>query len=159
MAPKPVGAGLDEDQIEIWKASPSECTLNIRVSHVDGLQNAIERRWNFNLNVEDENNTLSNVSRRGFSDNALYQLRHKHWREINKFVITEDEYGTALEAAVYASILDAPLLIQGHYDIDEIDGKRIYLVGSFSENEKTTIEEHAHIQQHYIHYQNYKMLS
>ncbi|HEC87328.1 MAG TPA: hypothetical protein ENI49_05630, partial [Thermoplasmatales archaeon] len=149
VAPKPVGAGLDEDQIDIWIANPSECVLNVRVSHIDGLQNAIERRWNFNLNVEAENNTLSNVSLRGFSDNALYQLRHKYWKEINKFVVTQDEYGTALNAAVYSSILNAPLLIQGHYDIDEIDGKRVYLVGSFSEKERTTIEEHAHVEQHY----------
>jgi len=149
VAPKPVGAGLYEDQIEIWRTSPSECVLNVRASHVDGLQDAIERRWNFNLNVEAENNTLSNVSLRGFSDNALYQLRHKYWKEINKFVVTQDEYGTTLNAAVYSSILNAPLLIQGHYDIDEIDGKRVYLVGSFSEKERTTIEEHAHVEQHY----------
>ena len=150
VADKPVGAGLNESQIEIWRASYSNSILNIRVStYALGLQNAIHRRYNINLDLESENSTLSNISLKGFSDEDLYQLRSRYWSETNKFVITEDEYGVALNAAVYASLINAPLLFQGHYDMSEIDGKRVYLIGSFSEEEKTAIDEHAHIEHHY----------
>lgn len=149
LAPKPVGAGLNEYQIEIWKGTYSSSPLNVKViSSVYNLQDAIQVRWNLNLSVSG-NNTLSNISFKGFSDQALSQLRNKYWNEINKVVVTEDEYGVALEAAVYASLLNAPLLFKGHYGLDEIRNKRVFLVGDFYDEEIAEIESHAHIEAHY----------
>ncbi|HDM67032.1 MAG TPA: hypothetical protein ENG62_01425, partial [Thermoplasmatales archaeon] len=153
VAAKPVGAGLSDYQIEVIRVDvrEEEDELNIRVppSEIQDIQRGIHNRIGLNLSITG-NNCLSNRSILiSLSDNSLWGLVSRHWSRINKVVITEDEYSTALVAAEYASLIDAPLLFQDHYELDNIHGKRVYLIGNFSEWEIDEIERYAHVEAHW----------
>ncbi len=153
VAAKPVGAGLSDYQIEVIRVDvrEEEDELNIRVppSEIQAIQRGIHNRIGLNISITG-NNRLSNRSNLiSLSDNSLWGLVSRHWSRINKIVITEDEYSTALVAAEYASLIDAPLLFQDHYELDNIHGKRVYLIGNFSEWEIDEIERYAHVEAHW----------
>jgi len=150
VAPKPIGAGLNENNITILTSNYSETLLNIRVNRdASNIKEAIQKRWNLNLILNPAGDTISNRSVKGFSNQFLYQLRCRYWTEVNKVVITEDEYSVALEAALYASMINAPLLFKGRYSNEEIRSKRVVLVGEFNEEEVEDIEQCAHLEGRY----------
>ncbi|HDM67353.1 MAG TPA: hypothetical protein ENG62_03085, partial [Thermoplasmatales archaeon] len=151
VAAPPVGAMIYEENIEIWRGTPtpgSNWRMRIDRGDIVNLRDAIEIRSNINLGGGG-NSLYVNVTTQTLSDETLHQLRNKYWREINRYVITEDDYGAALLAALYASKLNAPLLFQGHYDLMEIKDKRVFLVGEFTDSEIEEIESYAHIENRY----------
>jgi len=149
IADKPVGAGLREDQIEIIPVEMIENNdLNVYANralrHSAGLYN----HFGVNLSVIANFYLSNSTDLPRLSDNSLWGLNQRFWKEINKVVITEDEYGISLLAAEYASLIDAPLLFYGHFDIKDIENKRVYLVGNFDQSEISEIEGYAQVEAH-----------
>lgn len=66
-----------------------------------------------------------------------------HWSEIREAVLVENDYEKAIPAAVLASVLDAPLAIEGVEDGLDLEGKRVICVGDPSGpcDERLTVEE------------------
>ena len=52
------------------------------------------------------------------------------WSEVNTVVVAQDDYAAGLEAAAFASALNAPLLFAGYFDLELLNCKNVFLVGS-----------------------------
>jgi hypothetical protein len=63
------------------------------------------------------------------------------WSVIERVVISEDDYETALMASVLASHLNAPLLFDGQVDSTVLDNKYAYVVGNISQQLKSDIKK------------------
>lgn len=146
VAPPPLGAGLDEGQVRVWRGR-AETTTESRIRLADsplqamGLREALEAKWGLSLRVPEGSGTGIMPARDIFSLVEERQLRAEYWSNIDVYVLSEDEYATGLMASVYASLLNAPLIFQGHYDVAELDHKSVRLVGNFSPEEVQSLEE------------------
>ncbi|MEM2905509.1 MAG: CARDB domain-containing protein [Candidatus Bathyarchaeia archaeon] len=145
VAPPPLGAGLDESQVRVWRGraeTTTESRIRLATSPLEamGLRGALEAKWGVSVHVPEGSGAGVMPARDIFSLEEERQLRADYWSNIDVYVLSEDEYATGLMASVYASLLNAPLLFQGHYDIAELDHKSVRLVGSFSTEEVQALE-------------------
>ena len=107
----------------------------ISFSSTGGLGGALMERWGVGATVSGEGATGVVPMDDIYTDEEERSLREEYWSTLNVYVLSEDEYSTALMASVYASLLDAPLILQGYYDVDELYHKSVYLVGDFTDDE------------------------
>jgi len=145
VAPAPVGPGLSESQIRVWRAAAprtidSIISLHLSPAEVSGFSRALVGRWGASPRLVDSGEYGVMPMDDIFTTQEERQLRNQYWSKIDVYVVSEDEYATGLMASVYASLLDAPVIFQGHYDSDELDHKSVYLVGRFSTEELNALE-------------------
>ena len=136
----------ETDRVKIWRPTASttaSTTVSLSSTVIDGgpvissgqgLGNALMNRWGVTATVIENATGIVPMSDL-YSDDEERNLREEYWSTLNVYVLSEDEYSTALMASVYASLLDAPLILQGHYDLDELYHKSVYLVGDFTDGE------------------------
>jgi len=88
----------------------------------------------------------------GLSSDQINQIETEnymqYWKSFQNVVVTEDSYALALQASIYASLINAPLIIEGFNDGINLEGKNIICIGnpSVSCSEIYSLEE---IQQKY----------
>ncbi len=145
VAPTPVGAGIPESQIRVWSArSPRTADTTISLAlpplQTSGFTRALTGRWGISPRILGDGASGVMPMDDIFTAREERQLRDEYWSNIDVFVLSEDEYATALMASVYASLLNAPILFQGHYDMEELDHKSVYLVGRFSPEELADLD-------------------
>ena len=145
VAPAPVGAGLSESQIKVWRAAAPRAfdtviSLALTPLEVTGFSRALVGKWGASPSLLGSGGSGVMPMDDVFTDGEERQLRNQYWSKIDVYVVSEDEYATGLMASVYASLLNAPVLFQGHYDAHELDHKSVYLVGRFSELELSILE-------------------
>jgi len=145
VAPPPVGPGLSETQIRVWRAAAPSITdsmisLGLSPMEVSGFSRALAGRWGISPRLLESGGYGVMPMDDIFTKDEERQLRNEYWSKIDVYVVSQDEYATGLMASVYASLLNAPILFQGHYDVRELDHKSVYLVGQFSAGELSALD-------------------
>jgi beta propeller repeat protein len=72
-----------------------------------------------------------------------------YWAAIDRVVISENDYDTGLMASVFASLLNAPLLFDGHFDVTLLNGVNCYTVGDISTTTKQEIQSRTAVKVDY----------
>jgi len=96
----------------------------------------------------------------GLSEEKIQRIRTEeylsYWEYYKDVVYVEDDYELALLASTYASLINAPLLINGYNDNVDLSGRNIICVGNPAAecNEKYSLEE---LQQKYMESTNTDM--
>jgi len=140
-------------RVRVWRPTAATTTstiVSLRSTVVDGgfsysrtggLSGALMERWGVGATVSGEDATGVVPMDDLYTDGEERSLREEYWSTLNVYVLSEDEYSTALMASVYASLLDAPIIMQGHYDPGELFHKSVYLVGDFTDGEVDALRE------------------
>lgn len=146
VAPPPVGPHLSESRIRIWESpsegeSPTIIGLDLSPLEVDDFRMAMDVKWGVSVSLLGDGGSGVVPMKDIFTIDEERQLREEYWSDLNLYVVCEDEYATGLMASVFASYFNAPIVFQGHYDLEELYHKNVYLVGDFTEGEVNTIRE------------------
>jgi len=64
-----------------------------------------------------------------------------YWSTINSVVVSQDDYSTGMLAAVWASHLNAPLLFDGHFNKNVLNGRYVITVGDISADTMDAIND------------------
>lgn len=144
-APYPVGIGLNEHMVKVWKGrlpTVGNCTIRLGLSPLEsGSFGRIAKvKWGTSLRLTPTGSSGIVPMDDLFTNDEERQLRADYWSSLNVYVVSQDEYATGLMASVFASHINAPLLLQGQYDLAELDHKYVYLVGDFTDDEIHTLE-------------------
>jgi beta propeller repeat protein len=136
----------ETDRVRVWRpmaATTTSTIVSLRSTVIDGgrdmgstmgLGGALMDRWGVTATITEGATGVVPMDDL-YTDEEERSLREEYWSTLNVYVLSEDEYSTALMASVYASLLDAPLILQGHYDVDELYHRSVYMVGDFTDDE------------------------
>jgi len=142
----------ETDRVRVWRptaATTASTIVSLRSTVIDGghaigstsgLSGALMDRWGVTATIAEGATGVVPMDDL-YTDEEERSLREEYWSTLNVYVLSEDEYSTALMASVYASLLDAPLILQGHYDVDELYHKSVYIVGDFTDSEVDALRE------------------
>ena len=146
VAPRPIGVGLTESMVDFWEpseTSESGCFIAIDLSPIElsGFSEMHKLKWSVSFTIPEGGGGGIMPMDDLFTNDEERQLREDYWSDLNVYVLCEDEYQTGLMASVFASYINAPIIFQGHYDIEELDHKSVYLIGDFTDYEVNKLEE------------------
>lgn len=153
VASPPVGAGLSPSQVEVLRPTSPGLVGTIidfgpgpglvpGISTVDTetLMGGLRRKWGLSLELSPDGASGIVPMDDVLTEDEEEAMRRRYWSELNLYVICEDRYSTGLVGSLMASLFNAPIIFQGHYDISELDHKNAYLVGDFSEEEVSALQ-------------------